>query len=198
MQERRRLGIVGTPDLREVRGVVEAILRKLDASRSVSVIPDAPAGYASAAAGRIEWGGSPIGFIGNIDRRIGEKLSLREAPAAAELDLTALLAGAVRVPQLREPPRFPSVRRDLSLDLPEATLYEQIATMIRSIDPQWLEAVEYVTTYRGKQLDASRKSVTITLVFRSPNETLTSEQVEASVQRVIGAAKNQLAAQVRS
>lgn len=198
VQERRRLGIVGTPDLREVRGVVEAILHKLDATRSVTVLPDAAAGFASVAAGRIEWGAIPIGSIGKIDRSIVNKLSLREAPAAAELDLTALLAGAIRVPQLRDPPRFPSVRRDLSLDLPEATRYEQIASVIDSVKPQWLEAVDYVTTYRGKQIGASQKSVTIALVFRSPTETLTSEQVETSVQRVVEAAKTSLSAKVRS
>jgi len=198
VRERRRLGIVGSPDLREVRGVVEAILQKLDADRPVAVIPDAPAGCAPTASGRIEWGGSAIGFIGKIDRRIAEKLSLHEPPVAAELDISALLAGAQRVPQFHEPPRFPSVQRDLSFVLPEATRYEQIASAIRAVAPQWLEAVNYVTTYRGKPLELSQKSVTITLVFRSPTETLTSEQVEASVQRVIDAAKTELGAQVRS
>jgi phenylalanyl-tRNA synthetase beta chain len=196
--ERRKLGIIGSPNLREVRGVVEAILGKLDATRGISVISDTAAGFAPPATGRIEWGGEPIGFLGKIERRISEKLSLREPPAAAELDLSALLAGAQRVPQQRELPRFPAVRRDLTLDLTEATRYQQIEQVIESVQPQWLEAVDYVTTYRGKQLEASQKSVTITLVFRSPTETLTSEQVETSVQRVIAAAKSSLSAQVRS
>jgi phenylalanyl-tRNA synthetase beta chain len=197
VQERRRLGIVGTTDLREVRGVVEAILQRFDANRSIAVVPEISAGYAAAAAGRIEWGGTAIGFIGKIDRRIADKLSLREPPAAAELDVAALLAGAQRVPQFHEPPKFPAVQRDLSFVLPEATRYEQLAALVRTVHPQWLERVHYVTTYRGKQLDASHKSVTIALVFRSPTETLTSEQVEAAVQGVIEAAKSQLAAQVR-
>jgi phenylalanyl-tRNA synthetase beta chain len=198
IQERRRLGLVGGPDLREVRGVVEAILGKLDANRAVAVIPDAHPGYAAGACGRVEWGGKPIGWIGKIDRRVTEKLSLREPPAAAELELSALLAGAQRVPQLREPARFPAVRRDLSLDLKEETRYEQIAAVVSSAHPQWLEDVEYVGTYRGKPLEKGTKSVTITLVFRSASETLTSEQVEASVQRVIEAAKSALSAQVRN
>jgi phenylalanyl-tRNA synthetase beta chain len=196
--EKRKLGIVGSADLREVRGVVEAILAKLDIDRAVSVIPDAAAGYASSACGRIEWGGKAIGFIGKIDRQVSDKLSLKEPPAAAELDVPALLAGAQRVPQQRDLPRFPAVRRDLSLDLPEATRYEQIAGVVASVKPQWLETIEYVTTYRGKQLEAGQKSVTIALVFRSPTDTLTSEQVEASVQRVIEAAKVSLGAQLRT
>jgi phenylalanyl-tRNA synthetase beta chain len=198
IEERRRLGLVGSPDLREVRGVIEAILGKLDANRSVAVIPVAHPGYAPAACGRVEWGDKPIGWIGKIDRRVSEKLSLREPPAAAELELSALLAGAQPVPQLREPPRFPAVRRDLSLVVPEDTRYERIAAVIASAHPRWLEDVEYVGTYRGKQLEKGTKSVTITLVFRSASETLTSEAVEASVQSVVAVAKGQLGATLRA
>jgi len=57
--------------------------------------------------------------------------------------------------------------------------------------------LEYVTTYRGMPLERGQKSVTVTLVFRSPSATLTSEQVDAAIQRVIGAAKSQLSASVR-
>ena len=64
--------------------------------------------------------------------------------------------------------------------------------------PDLLEDLEYVTTYRGKPLEKGRKSVTITLVFRSPTETLTGEAVEASVQRVVEAAKRDLNATLRA
>jgi phenylalanyl-tRNA synthetase beta subunit len=40
--------------------------------------------------------------------------------------------------------------------------------------------------------------VTVTLVFRSPTETLTGEAVEASVQRVVEAAKRDLNATLRA
>ena len=52
-----------------------------------------------------------------------------------------------------------------------------------------LESLEYVTTYRGKQVGEQKKSVTLQLVFRSAEKTLTSEEVESSVQRAVSAAK---------
>jgi phenylalanyl-tRNA synthetase beta chain len=102
------------------------------------------------------------------------------------------------VPQLHRLPRFPAVRRDVSLVLPESTAYENVEAVVHSVHPQDLEAVDYVTTYRGKPLESGVKSVTITLVFRSPTTTLTSEAVESSVQRVIGAAKEKLGATLRA
>jgi phenylalanyl-tRNA synthetase beta chain len=198
VDERRRLGIVGAGDLRDVRGVVESVLSRLDAARGVAVVPSRHNGFARATCGRIEWGGKTIGHLGIVDRSIVDKLSLREAPAAAELEVAPLLAGAQHVPQLRALPRFPAVRRDLSLIVSEQTRYQQIESLVRDLKLEHLEDVEYVTTYRGKQLEKQKKSVTITLVFRSPTTTLTSEQVEASVQKVVNAARQRLSAALRT
>ncbi|MGH7215509.1 MAG: hypothetical protein ACREIT_12155, partial [Tepidisphaeraceae bacterium] len=150
------------------------------------------------ACGRIEWGGQVVGHVGRIDRAVAGNVGLRDVPAAAELEMGVLLAGAQHVPQLRPLPRFPSVRRDLSLVVPEATRFEQLRHSIDAAKPDLLEDVEYVTTYRGKPLDKGAKSVTVTLVFRSPTTTLTSEQVEASVQRVVETATSQLGATLRA
>lgn len=196
--ERRRLALVGGNDYRETRGAVEALLHKLDATRSINVVPARRPGFAGGAAGVIEWGGQAVGHIGRVDRAIAERLSLRDLPTAAELDLRPLLANAQHVPQLLPPPKFPAVDRDLSLVLKEDVAYAGIESLIRSLDLPDLEEVEYVTTYRGKPLERGTKSLSVHLRFRSPTATLTSEAVEASVQRAIGAAKEKLGATLRA
>jgi len=70
--------------------------------------------------------------------------------------------------------------------------------VVHSVRPADLEGVEYVTTYRGKPLEAGVKSVTVTLVFRSATTTLTSEAVESAVQKVIDAARDKLGATLRA
>jgi phenylalanyl-tRNA synthetase beta chain len=197
MDERRRLALVGSPDLREMRGVIETLLGRLDDTRPVRIVPDQRKGFARGAAGRIEWGGKAVGFVGKIDKAVAGKLSLRAVPAAAELELEALLSGAQHVPQLRPLPRFPAVRRDLSLIVPERLRYEQIQSLVRELKPAAMEELEYVTTYRGKPLEKGTKSITITLIFRSPNETLTSEAVEGAVAKVVAAAQERLNATLR-
>ena len=186
--ERRRVALAGAGDFAEVRGVVETLLGRLNPNLPVRVEPGACPGFGPGACGRVEWDGKTIGHVGLIDRTIADKLSLRQRPSAAELDLEPLLAGLQQVPQLRPLPRFPAVRRDLSLVVPDATRYASIDALIREQKPQHMEALQYVTTYRGKPLEKGQKSVTVTLVFRSPTETLTSEAVDASVSRIIQAA----------
>ena len=198
VEERQRVGIVGGNDVREVRGVVEKLLNRLDANRAVQVAPHDHPGFARGAAGRIQWGGKTVGHLGRIDRAVAEKISLRDVPAAAELDVTPLLEGAQLVPQLRPFPTFPAAPRDLSLDVAESVRYEQIESVVRDAAPQSLEAVQHVSTYRGKPLEKGKKSVTITLVFRSPTGTLTGEEVETSVKKVTDAAKQKLGATLRA
>ena len=113
-------------------------------------------------------------------------------------ELLPLVEGAQRVPKQRPLPTFPPVRRDLSLVVPESMRYERIESLISGLQPPLMEELEYVTTYRGKPLEKGQKSVTVMLVFRSPTQTLTTEQVDATVQRVIDAAKSELGATLRA
>jgi len=198
MVERRRLGLVGSDDLREVRGAVELMLERLDAAKPLVITPLNQPGFAAGSCGRIEWDGQAIGFVGQVNSATVEKLGLRAAPCGAELELLPLLDGAQHVPQLSPLPRFPAVRRDLSLIVADATHYQDIERLLRSLELEHLEDIEFVTTYRGKPLEQGTKSVTVTLVFRSPAVTLTSEQVESSVQRAVAAAKDQLGAALRA
>jgi phenylalanyl-tRNA synthetase beta chain len=197
VDERRRLGVVGSADYREVRGAVEALLESLDAGKDVSVVPDARAGFSPAACGRVEWGGRAVGYIGKVDRAVADKLGLREQPVAAELELEPLIAGVQWLPQVKELAKYPAVKRDLSLVVAERVRYEEIASLVRELKLPNLEGVEYVTTYRGKQVGEGNKSVTVELVFRSEAGTLTGEEVEGSVQRVVGAAKERVGATLR-
>lgn len=189
--ETRRLGLVGTENLRELRGAVELLLNRLDATRDVKVIAADHPGFAPGSAGRVEWGGHAIGHIGKIDRKIVDKLDLRTAPAAAELEVEPLLTGAQQVPQLRPLPKYPSIRRDLSLVVAEHVKFDALRDLVQSVKPENLEEIEYVGVYRGKPLEKGLKSQTLSLVFRSASETLTSEAVDASVKKVIDAATKQ-------
>lgn len=194
--EHNAVALVGG-DAREVRGMVETLLTRLDAERELAIIPDSHPGFAGGAGGRIVWGGENIGFLGQIDAAVAAKLSLREIPAAAELQLAPLLSGARATPKLKPLPRFPAVRRDLSLIVSDAVRFEKIESLLRGLHLEYLESIDFVTTYRGKPLEPGQKSVTIALVFRSPTTTLTSQEVEASVQKASEAAKQQLSARIR-
>lgn len=198
IDERRRLGIAAATDYRSLRGAVESVLTALDSGKSIDVVPAQAAGFGRGSTGEIHWNGQPIGVIGVIDKAVAQTLDLREDVCAAEIELPALIAGTQHVPQLKPLAKFPAVRRDLSLVVPQTTRFAAIRQVVLDQKLELLEDLEYVTTYRGKPLEKSQKSVTITLVFRSPTGTLTGGQVDSAVERVIAAAKDTLAATLRT
>jgi len=198
MDERQRLAIVGGPDLHELRGALEELLGRLDAQRPVTVRPAGRPGYAQGACGQILWGDQAVGWIGIVAPAVVEKLSLRQAPAAAELEVAELLRGVQHVPQLQPLPRYPAVERDVSLVLEESIRFAKVQALIESLKLPWLQSVRHVTTYRGKPLARGTKSVTVALSFRSPEATLTAQDVDPSMQRLVEAAGQQLGATLRT
>jgi len=197
--ENRGLALVsGGTDLRAMRGAVEVVLGRLDKERRVSVLSTDRQGYARGTAGEIRWAGEVVGYVGMTDQAIVNKVGLGFAPAMAELDLNALLQGARAVPQLASLPKFPAVRRDLSLIVGDSIRYSQIEATLQGVGVPDLEAIDFVTTYRGKPLEKGLKSITTTLVFRSPATTLRNEDVEASVGRLIEACRQSIGATIRT
>ena len=196
--EVRTLAVVGSEDRREVRGAVEALLHKLDPRAALSITPGAHTGLEDATAGSIAWGGRAIGYIGRVDAAVLQKIGLRSRPFVAELQLQPLLEGAQQVAQLAPLPRFPAIQRDLSLIVSDGVRYSALADLIAGLRLPDLEAVNYVTTYRGRPFDKGSKSLTLALAFRSENGTLTSDQVEPRVQKVIDAAAATLGATLRA
>ena len=195
--ERRAVAIVGDDDYRALRGVVENVLRRLDATRAIDVVPTTRAGFGARACGEVRWSNETVGFVGVVDRAVAERIGLRGLPAIAELWLAPLIDGLKSVPTLVPLPKYPAVRRDLSLLVNETVRFAQIESVVRELKLDALEAVEFVTTYRGKPLEKSQKSVTIALSFRRPDGTLTSGEVDDRVAAVTKSAASKLGATLR-
>ena len=60
------------------------------------------------------------------------------------------------------------------------------STLIKALEKELAaEAVDFVTTFRNKQVGEGRKSLTLTLDFRDPARTLKSEEVDAQMKSAV-------------
>ena len=196
--EHSRLAFVGGESYPAARGMLETLLAKLDPEKSVTIEPADHVGFGRGACGRITWGGDTIGHLGLLDQAIADALDLRHVPAICELSLEPLIAGHVAIPTNKPLSRFPAVSRDVSLVVSEDVKYADLAGLVESLDLAHLEQVAHATTYRGKPLSKGQKSVTLTLTFRSGEGTLTREDADTQMAKVLGAAKQKYAADVRN
>ena len=186
--------------LQHLRGVIETLVADVT-GLDVELRPagaGSAAGLAESAAACILLDGKEIGVAGMVAQSVRDYYGLEKDLVAARLHFEPLLERAGKVRTYRPIPRLPAVRRDLSLIVDEPVTWQQLADVVASVPQPLRTGLQYVTTYRGKPVPAGRKSVTVTLVYRSTEGTLRSEQVDEQVRQIVDAAAARLSAQLRT
>jgi phenylalanyl-tRNA synthetase beta chain len=92
---------------------------------------------------------------------------------------------AKNVFSLHMPSPFPAVNRDLALLIDESVTYDQIKQCILSADKLLVKDVSIFDVYRGDKLEAGKKSYAISITLQHTEKTLTDEEVDATVQKII-------------
>jgi phenylalanyl-tRNA synthetase beta chain len=95
------------------------------------------------------------------------------------------------------PEKFPAVRRDLSLLLDSAITFEQIRSTAQDTERKLLRKVELFDVYEGKNLDAGKKSYAVSFTLQDPTKTMTDQQTEAIMKRILDALISKLGASLR-
>jgi phenylalanyl-tRNA synthetase beta chain len=195
-REQSSLGIVAGGELRNIRGIVESILEKvLPPQMNVVWKPAQHAFYRSGTALFLSIDEHVLGWLGIVCPKVQAALSLDQPCTAAELDLGCLTTYLQAVRTAGPVSPFPAVARDLNFVLDEGRTWEQLSKVCQSAGGELLQHVDYRETYRDPAKDgAGRKRILISLHFQSLNRTLTSEEVDESVKRIVESCQSDLAA----
>jgi phenylalanyl-tRNA synthetase beta chain len=131
--------------------------------------------------------GTAIGYLGELHPTVQETYGFDTRVYVAKLNVTELLPLAVKEVTYQPSPKFPAITRDLSLlcddALPVGTLEKAIKTAVGKI----LEKVTLFDVYKGKQIADGKKSVSFSISMRSHEGTLTDEQADSAMKRVLKA-----------
>ena len=187
---------------RLMRGMVERVLA-LVVPRSATIAfvkSNEPAWLSSCArivvdAGR---GAIDIGCVGLVDTRILKANGIDRPTAACELQLRTLLAQYPPLNGAVELPAFPASERDISAIVADGVEYAAIEREIVELQLPCLESVQFVTTFRGKQIGEGKKSVSLRLLFRASDRTLRSEEADGAVARAVTQLRDAVGAEIRS
>jgi phenylalanyl-tRNA synthetase beta chain len=141
-------------------------------------------------------GGEPAGWLGEIHPLVAREWDLRTT-AGFEVDLDLIVSHAVAVPRYEPLSEFPPARRDLALTVPVALPAADLLASVRSSGPAILREVSIFDVYEGAQAGEGRKSVALRLAFQAPDRTLTDEEVDAAIEKIVAAGDRDLGASVR-
>jgi phenylalanyl-tRNA synthetase beta chain len=141
--------------------------------------------------------GKPLGTIGRLAETVCASYKFRQAVYVCEFDLGALLSGAAKVIQYSPLPKYPSVTRDISLLVDRTVTFDQILAIVNKQQIAECSSVKLVGTFEGSNIQASKRSVTLRLEYRSDERTLRDEEVEEYHSRLTSALLETFAAEQR-
>ncbi|MEP7368669.1 MAG: phenylalanine--tRNA ligase subunit beta, partial [Dermatophilaceae bacterium] len=132
--------------------------------------------------------GTVVGHAGELHPRAVAALGLPPRTCAAELDVDVLTVASQTRVQARELSTYPLAQSDVALVVGEEVPAAALDSALREGAGELLESLSLMDIYRGDQIGPGRKSLAYRMVFRAPQRTLTTKEVNGLRDHAIEAA----------
>ncbi len=137
-----------------------------------------------------------LGQLGIIETSISETFGIDQAVGVFDFNFSRLIANAKTQAAFKPIPEFPSITRDLAILVNQDVTWHQINDLVWQTD-DLIVAVNYLSTYTDKSIGTNKKSLAWRIVFRAPDRTLKSEEVDQIMEQLTAKLKKEFAATVR-
>jgi phenylalanyl-tRNA synthetase beta chain len=183
-------------DFHDLKGDFDALIAWGGEPQRWSVHSDGLPGWLHPGRGaRVARDGETVGYLGALHPQLAKALDLGADVHVLELALEPLLAR--RLPKAQAVPRFPMVRRDIAVDLPEEVSWSQVEQTVRNSLGERLKELQLFDRYSGKGVEAGRKSLAMGLILQDASRTLTDDDADRCVQEAIAALEHTCKAKLR-
>ena len=139
----------------------------------------------------------PVGHVGAVSPAVLKRLDVSQPVWYAELDWDWLLKKYKATLTARELPKFPEVRRDLSLVVAKNVTFEQLRTIAQRTEKKLLHGLNVFDVYEGDRLEAGKKSYSVSFTLQDATQTLTDQAIDQVMQRLIQQFEKQAGALIR-
>jgi phenylalanyl-tRNA synthetase beta chain len=141
--------------------------------------------------------GETIGFLGLVRKNIIEEYVLKEKVWAAEINLSLLFEKQAKAFQFTPVAKYPNVSRDVSFIGDKAVSFEEIKRIVEKLRLPHLEKFSLYDRYSGSSIPENKVSLSFRFIFRHPNRTLQTEEVDALQGKIIAALRTSFNFQLR-
>ena len=207
IREVRLLGIVrhvppalagnAPAELRAVEAAVRLVAERVG-GRTVDVRQSEGLGFHPGRTAAMLAQGTEVGMAGEVHPAVLTGLDLAGRAIAAEIILTGVVGEESYTPKQSPVPRYPGVRRDLTVVIRGKIASNDLVQVIRQLGGYTLRDISMLSEYQGPQLGAGARSLSFRLQYQADDRTLTNEEVSTAQQRIIDGLKQRFDAEVRS
>lgn len=183
----------------ELKGYLELLLKRYAVDIYSLETEAAPSDiFAEGISYRLPGTHEPLAVIGTVSPALARKFDVRQPVFAAEIYWQTLLKLVSRVKvKFQEMPKFPEVRRDLAVLIDENVSYADLCRAAQKSVKKILRQVSLFDVYRGDKIPEGKKQYAINFVLQDPEKTLTDQEVEKAMSRLLATFQNQFGAVLR-
>jgi phenylalanyl-tRNA synthetase beta chain len=136
--------------------------------------------------------------LGTLLPALLKKFDLRQDVFYAEFNWSLLFSNLKTGDKpVAELPKFPEVRRDLALQLDHSISYAEIEKLAFATEKKLLKEVGLFDVYEGEKIETGKKSYALYFILQDDQKTLTDEEIDKVMKRLINVYTERLNAQVR-
>lgn len=178
-----------------IKGIVEELLDYLGYAGRYSFVVNEekiPDELHPGQAAQISVNNDVIGIIGRIHPAIS-----KENVYVFEIDLDKLLAKKVGKMKYKEISKYPSVNKDLALVVDKNITSKEIEMNIKKAGGSLLTNIKVFDVYEGIGIPEGKKSVAYALTFEKSDRTLTDEEINNAMDKIIELVEKKMDATLR-
>ncbi|MDP2935756.1 MAG: phenylalanine--tRNA ligase subunit beta [Dehalococcoidia bacterium] len=181
-------------DFYVAKGLIEGLLGHLGVQGVFE-----PAGdpfFIEGRAASVQAGNVNLGAVGEVHPVVLEQFDLQpRAVCYFEIDLERLLPHFRHVQRFQDLPRYPAVSQDLSILLDKGVASGMVLEIVQSFS--LVRRVTIFDVFTGEQLPPGKKSLSFSILYQSPERTLTDEEVALVHRSIVERLGRELGASLR-
>jgi phenylalanyl-tRNA synthetase beta chain len=136
--------------------------------------------------------------IGEVNKDVLTRFDIEQAVFYADINWELVLKMMpVKDPVFNELPKFPEVRRDLALLVDKSVNFSEISKIAWSTERKLLKSVNLFDVYEGEKIGAEKKSYAVSFIIQDSEKTLTDNQIDSIMNKLINSFKQKLGAEIR-
>ncbi len=181
-------------DFYDIKGSVEALFRSLEIQGAIFTempakdCPFTKAGHTA----KITIQGKYAGLLGQIHPQVLSAFDLKQEAFIFELDQSLLSSLTPQNKEFFPVPKFPATARDITIIVYKQIESRQVVEMAKDVDNTLVESVFLYDLYDGDPIPKGHKSLTLRIVYRSPEKTLEDADVTPVTQKIAAYLMNKL------
>ena len=139
-----------------------------------------------------------VGRLGLVSNKLLTAADIEQPVYYAELEWNTIQRLAERAKiVISELPKFPVVKRDLSLLIDQQTKFVEIEAIAYKSEKKLLKKCELFDVYEGKNLPAGKKSYAVSFFLQDETQTMSEKQIESIMSKIQRSLETQLGASLR-